>query len=118
MSTVSVLKTCQTCQIEKAMPAFQQMRNGIGFYSSCTDCWRKISASWWVGKEFKVCKRCDHKLAIRMFQRDKYGVPYSDCIACHEVEVDAKYHREKALIGGAVKKVAFAEVSHEKPSAS
>ena len=91
------------------------MRNGIGFYSSCVDCWRKESAVWWNGKEFKVCKRCDHKIPLRKFQRDTYGVPYSHCNDCHETEVDVRYRREKGLTCTPAKKVAIATASDAKP---
>ena len=114
MSDVKV-KRCVKCEIMKPLTAFHVTKNGIDYYDQCTDCWRKASVLWWGGKAFKVCKRCEHKLPIRMFDRDSYGAPYSNCIPCHEVEVDERYRRERSPTRALAKKVTFPTVPDAKP---
>ena len=106
---------CWDCKMKKEAKAFMKKKDGKSYYSTCTDCWRKASGVWWLTKEFKICKRCDHKLPIRMFKKDQHGMPYSDCIPCHEIAVDARYCREKELSRAPTRKVAFANETDGKP---
>ena len=116
--TDSIDFICWDCKMKKEARAFMKKKDGKSYYNTCTDCWRRASAVWWLSKEFKICKRCDHKLPIRMFKKDMDGIPYSDCIPCHEINVDARYRMEKGHSNGANKKVTFVGGADEKPSDS
>ena len=75
MEPVIVLKKCDTCQMEKPMAAFQQVRNGIGYYRSCTDCWRKTSSTWWMGKELKRVNDANTSCQYGCFRRISMEYP-------------------------------------------
>ena len=118
MTDSSIDFICWECKVKKYATDFMKKKDGKSYYNTCTDCWRKASAEWWVAKEFKICKRCDHKLPIRMFRRDQHGIPYSDCIHCHEITVDARYRQEKGYSDAPTKKVTFVGGADDKPSDS
>src|SRR5579862_819245 len=88
--------TCVTCKAMKEIGSFLQKKDSEEYYQTCTPCWQKQSAKFWKGKRFKVCKGCDIKRAIRLFDKDDNGIPYSKCMECYE-ETVANAHRAKRV---------------------
>ena len=84
---------CVNCKSIKSQDCFMLKKDGLSYYDTCTECWRKKSVLFWSTKHFRVCKKCEEKLALRHFGRDGHGLPYAHCNECHEAHVAEDYRK-------------------------
>src|SRR5277367_716487 len=85
--------TCKTCNTLKEKDCFRAKKDGTAYYDNCLECWRGETKLFWETKKFRICRRCDEKLPLRLFARDKYDVPFTSCTPCHEKTVAEEYRK-------------------------
>src|SRR5277367_4293419 len=83
MSIVTAF-TFKTCNTLKEKDCFRARKDGTAYYDNFLECWRGKAKLFWETKKFRVCRRCDENLPLRLFARDKYDVPFTSCTPCHE----------------------------------
>jgi len=89
---------CSSCNQVKDVV---KNKNGLE-YRLCHNCYQKEQNLFWATKQFRVCKDCDEKLPLRVFDNNKNGCPWFTCKSCFEHRVAAAYKNLKFVVGGAV----------------